>query len=292
MSKVLNDSEPNAHLGHVLARFLEPDAAVHGVLLYGSSRAPVLQRGQWLAQSWLCLKPLPSGACGECRACVAFQRQTLVDYLRVFPRGASRNIRVHWIASRPLEDWPQEEKNMFDGSMETFLRTPPLMSPLKVVLIENAERMMPQAAHALLKTLEEPHSYTKLILCTHELSSLLPTVISRCVTLPVHEEAGQDNNVVTGEIWRIGAETAKRDPALALKLCEDFRDQCAAIDASEKQGLRAANAKGLNELAAAVLASQPQRPEKAQAVIEAHRRIIGNGQASLVFDALFTFLAT
>ena len=50
----------------------------------------------------------------------------------------------------------------------------------KVFIINNAERMTIQAQNALLKTLEEPPRYATIILLTHNASSLLPTIISRC----------------------------------------------------------------------------------------------------------------
>lgn len=53
----------------------------------------------------------------------------------------------------------------------------------RVVIIDAADEMNPQAANALLKMLEEPPARTTLLLVTHQPSRLLPTIRSRCRTL-------------------------------------------------------------------------------------------------------------
>jgi len=50
----------------------------------------------------------------------------------------------------------------------------------RVVIVDAAEQLTNQAANALLKTLEEPGQGVHLILISHNLSKLLPTIISRC----------------------------------------------------------------------------------------------------------------
>ena len=50
----------------------------------------------------------------------------------------------------------------------------------RVVVIENAERMTPQAQNALLKSLEEPDESTRFILTASGDAGLLSTVRSRC----------------------------------------------------------------------------------------------------------------
>jgi DNA polymerase-3 subunit delta' len=45
--------------------------------------------------------------------------------------------------------------------------------------------MTPAAQNALLKTLEEPPSYIVIIILTNNLNAFLPTIISRCIVLPM-----------------------------------------------------------------------------------------------------------
>ncbi|MGE3954581.1 MAG: AAA family ATPase [Parachlamydiales bacterium] len=56
----------------------------------------------------------------------------------------------------------------------------PLEGERRVVIIEEAHRMGPPAANALLKTLEEPESEAQFILVTHRKGELLTTIRSRC----------------------------------------------------------------------------------------------------------------
>ena len=53
----------------------------------------------------------------------------------------------------------------------------------RVVIIDDADEMNPNAANALLKMLEEPPERATLLLLSHQPSSLLPTIRSRCRTL-------------------------------------------------------------------------------------------------------------
>jgi len=55
----------------------------------------------------------------------------------------------------------------------------------KVGIIVEADRMNEQAANAFLKTLEEPPNHTLLMLLTAHPQRLLPTILSRCVRLPL-----------------------------------------------------------------------------------------------------------
>lgn len=55
----------------------------------------------------------------------------------------------------------------------------------RVVIIDDADLMNTNAANALLKMLEEPPGRTVLLLISHQPSGLLPTIRSRCRTLPL-----------------------------------------------------------------------------------------------------------
>lgn len=59
------------------------------------------------------------------------------------------------------------------------LRLRPYAAKWRTVIIDPADALMPQAANALLKTLEEPPADTGFVLITSQSSALLPTVLSR-----------------------------------------------------------------------------------------------------------------
>lgn len=59
----------------------------------------------------------------------------------------------------------------------------PFSSPYKIYIVPEAEKMTEAAQNALLKTIEEPPEYGVVLLLTSNISALLPTIQSRCLTL-------------------------------------------------------------------------------------------------------------
>ena len=59
----------------------------------------------------------------------------------------------------------------------------PFSSPYKIYLVPEAEKMTEAAQNALLKTIEEPPEYGIVICMTSNISALLPTIQSRCLTM-------------------------------------------------------------------------------------------------------------
>lgn len=59
----------------------------------------------------------------------------------------------------------------------------PYSSKYKVYIMNEAEKMTPQAQNAILKTLEEPPAYAVILLLVSNVNTLLPTILSRCVVL-------------------------------------------------------------------------------------------------------------
>jgi DNA polymerase-3 subunit delta' len=66
-----------------------------------------------------------------------------------------------------------------------FLARSPLEAPQSIVVIEQAETMAEAAANGLLKTLESPGQAT-IILLAPNAEALLPTLVSRCQTIPFY----------------------------------------------------------------------------------------------------------
>ncbi|MCQ2915095.1 MAG: AAA family ATPase [Alphaproteobacteria bacterium] len=69
---------------------------------------------------------------------------------------------------------------------ENFLRIHGKDNKKKVLIIDDAECMNPQAANALLKILEEPPANSIIILISHQIGKLLPTIKSRCKKVLFH----------------------------------------------------------------------------------------------------------
>lgn len=68
----------------------------------------------------------------------------------------------------------------------TEVYMPPMEAKRKVFVIQDAERMLPYSANALLKTFEEPSLDTLIILVSSRPSALLTTILSRCRKLYFH----------------------------------------------------------------------------------------------------------
>ncbi len=73
----------------------------------------------------------------------------------------------------------------------------------KIALIHDADRMVPAAANAFLKTLEEPPEKTVLFLVTLLPQALLETVRSRCITIWIQEKEHAIENQYAKETRKI-----------------------------------------------------------------------------------------
>jgi DNA polymerase-3 subunit delta' len=104
-------------------------------------------------------------ACGSCAACTRIARGVHPDVLLVEP-GDSGSIKIEPV--RDLID--RAGYRPFEGRR-------------RVVIIDEADALIPQAQNALLKTLEEPPSMSIFILVTPRPDALLATVRSRCPRL-------------------------------------------------------------------------------------------------------------
>jgi len=113
-----------------------------------------------LAKALNCVEHSDS-ACGICLSCHKINGSNHPDVKVIEPQGLSLSIA-----------------QMRELQKEISLK--PFEGRWKVYIISEAEKMTPQAANSLLKTLEEPPPHSLIILVTSQEYSLLPTIISRC----------------------------------------------------------------------------------------------------------------
>src|SRR5438093_7423470 len=104
-------------------------------------------------------------ACGTCAACTRIARGVHPDVLVVEP-GDSGSIKVEHV--RDIVD--RTAYRPFEGRR-------------RVVIVDEADALVPAAQNALLKTLEEPPPSSTFILVTARPDMLLATVRSRCIRL-------------------------------------------------------------------------------------------------------------
>ena len=89
-----------------------------------------------------------------------------VDYKIIETQDGKKNISIDQIRS-----------------IDEFIISKPIENNKKVICIKCSENLSVEAQNALLKTLEEPPVYLEFILEAQRLKSLLPTIISRCISI-------------------------------------------------------------------------------------------------------------
>lgn len=75
-----------------------------------------------------------------------------------------------------------------------FLKILPISHNQKIALVREAGILTNEAQNSLLKILEEPPEYARIILISESREKFLPTVISRCQIIEIKEEKNLDKN--------------------------------------------------------------------------------------------------
>ena len=138
----------------------------HSYLVQGENGTPLKETALYLAKSILCDHPDPL-ACEECITCQRVLENEYPD-LVIFD-GEEDTIK----------------KGDVENVVALFQKTPLESKGVMVYIIHCAENMTPEASNALLKFLEEPTDHSYAILTTRNKERLLPTIVSRCETLPL-----------------------------------------------------------------------------------------------------------
>ncbi|HPC01289.1 MAG TPA: DNA polymerase III subunit delta' [Syntrophales bacterium] len=169
----------------LLKRAVAKGRVAHAYLFCGMDGIGKKKVATAFARALLCRDARDGEGCGVCGTCLKIERACHPDVLTLAPEGAF--IKIGEIR----------------GLME-MMALHPLEGPRRVVIVDEADRMNPPAANALLKTLEEPTAANTLILVTSRPLQLPPTILSRCqrltfsplaaaeVALHLREEAGLD----------------------------------------------------------------------------------------------------
>lgn len=271
----------------------DPESAVHSVLLYGAPGSGKRTVSQLLTAAWLCKSPTEAGACGECAPCKSFAADQNADVMVYVPSGASEIFRLD--AIRPRKHSSKEDH---PWPIERFSVTPPLQSRMKVAVLHSVHRMTKEASNALLKMLEEPPPHFKFLLTTHELGFVAPTIISRCLAVAADFESEETGGLSLGQkSFRIRHEGALNEIARMVALVEQTNGRAAlrAAESLRELGPKIAEVEGwparlghamVLELIAEEWRERGYLRECGQS-IEAHRRVLQNGQMALALDALF-----
>jgi DNA polymerase-3 subunit delta' len=135
----------------------------HALIVNGTKGIGKLHFSASVAQLVLCQDQQPSGACNQCRSCQLFTSSGHPDLYHLAPEDSGGQIKVDQVRD-----------------LSNFMHKSSQQGGYRVVILEPAEAMNISAANALLKTLEEPGKNSLLLLISHQLGQVMPTIKSRC----------------------------------------------------------------------------------------------------------------
>lgn len=144
-----------------MINLVKKDKVVHSYLFVGTEGIGKKLIARKFSKMLLCIDD-NNKYCNNCKSCLEFDTNNNPDYKEIEPDGNSIKI----LQIRDLQSKIQEK---------------PIISKNKVFVIDNADLMTKEAQNCLLKTLEEPPEFAKIILIGSNESSFLNTIKSRCM---------------------------------------------------------------------------------------------------------------
>src|SRR5208337_3552670 len=144
-----------------LKRLLQKDAIPHAFLFSGMAGAGKFAAAKEFAKALNCLYPQDYDSCEACDSCNKLEKGLHPDLVLIRSEGV-------FIKLEQVRDL-----------LKRF-RFRPFEGKFRVVIIQDAQKLMEPAANAMLKILEEPPKANIFILLATESQMLLPTMVSRC----------------------------------------------------------------------------------------------------------------
>jgi DNA polymerase-3 subunit delta' len=156
----------------------------NALLIKGAAGIGKLDMAFNYAQSLLCEAPENEDIpCCQCNSCHWFEQGTHPDFRLVQPDALndSEDIAEKESGKKPSREISVDQIRALSG----FANLSAHRGGYRIVLVHPAESMNNNSANALLKTLEEPNDKLLFILVTHKSQQLLPTILSRCLSITV-----------------------------------------------------------------------------------------------------------
>jgi len=158
-----SDITGNARIKRILTKALQRDRIPNSLLFSGPQGVGKIETALVVAKALNCLNRTDD-ACETCEACTAVNKGTFPDVMRISPEKDILKIDQMRILKEAA-----------------YLR--PMVGRKRVFIVDPAEKMNMQASNSLLKILEEPPSFSHVILITSNPFVILPTIKSRCQVL-------------------------------------------------------------------------------------------------------------
>ncbi|HXU60484.1 MAG TPA: DNA polymerase III subunit delta' [Polyangia bacterium] len=148
-----------------LERALAAGRVAHAYVFEGPAGVGKRSTAQGLAMALNC-RTEPGQGCGACDVCRRIEAGIHPDVPAFGPSGPGGQIIVDDIKA-----------------MVALARSRPHEAQARLIIVDDADAMNPNAANGLLKTLEEPLPGNHVVLCTTAAERLLPTIRSRAQRL-------------------------------------------------------------------------------------------------------------
>lgn len=154
----------------------------HSLLFVGQKGLGKFELAKQFAAGLLCEVPQDHGiACGKCLACNWFGQGNHPDFRLLQPDALNAEV----VAEDGKKKLSQQITIDQVRGLDEFLNIGTHRGGLRIVIVNPTESMNRNTANALLKTLEEPAANTLFLLVSSEPARLLPTIRSRCQTVPI-----------------------------------------------------------------------------------------------------------
>ncbi|MCR5098481.1 MAG: DNA polymerase III subunit delta' [Lachnospiraceae bacterium] len=150
----------------------------HAYIINGEKGMGKRMMAQAFVQTLFCEKH-GVDACEECPECGKVSRRNHPDVIYIQPEPEKKNIGIDDIRQQLVSD--------------VYIR--PYSREIKVYIIPDADLLNPSCQNAILKTIEEPPEYVRLLLLTENAQRLLPTIRSRCIQLDLKPVVNEDEKI-------------------------------------------------------------------------------------------------
>ena len=164
--EILKQFYSNEKVKQTLVNFITDGRLPHALLLEGEAGCGKTHFARLVACAALCSsiqKP-----CGQCRSCRLILQDNHPDVL---------------VASPDAPEKPYSVSALRDLILSCYVL--PNDGEKKVYILRNIHEMSEQAQNTLLKIIEEPPAHVIFILTCQSRARILPTILSRVVTLPI-----------------------------------------------------------------------------------------------------------